>query len=124
MATASTLRWHAGTSATLLVALGSAAYLVFGSDTAASCPRPLSRDLSLAMETTMPTIKSLGDQAAALLRRWTTPEADSLRTLDARTLADIGIHPSEIDSIEAESHGASALSRRRIVSLAEVGCHG
>lgn len=123
MATASTLRWHAGTSATLLVALGSAAYLVFGSD-AAACPRPLTRDLSLAMETTMPTIKSLGDQAAALLRRWTTPEADSLRTLDARTLADIGIHPSEIDSIEAESHGASALSRRRIVSLAEVGCHG
>jgi uncharacterized protein YjiS (DUF1127 family) len=124
MATASSFRRHAGTSATLLVAVGSAAYLVvFGGDTAAACPRPLTRDLSLAMETTMPTIKSLGDQVAALLRRWTKPQ-DSLRSLDARTLADIGIHPSEIDSIEAESHGASALSRRRIVSLAEVGCHG
>ena len=42
-----------------------------------------------------------------------------LRTLDARTLADIGIDASEIDSVEAEARGDSAATRRRIVQL----CH-
>ena len=38
-----------------------------------------------------------------------------LRGLDARTLADIGIHPSEIGSTEAEWLGHSDVTRLRIV---------
>jgi uncharacterized protein YjiS (DUF1127 family) len=42
-----------------------------------------------------------------------------LRELDPRTLADIGVHPSEIGSIEAESRGPGhAVTRRRIVAAA------
>jgi uncharacterized protein YjiS (DUF1127 family) len=40
---------------------------------------------------------------------------DSLDTLDDRTLADIGVSRSEIASIEAEAHGLSRPTRRRIV---------
>jgi hypothetical protein len=46
------------------------------------------------------------------------PSAASLRDIDARTLADIGVDASEIDSIEAEAHGAAnRITRRRIVAL-------
>jgi uncharacterized protein YjiS (DUF1127 family) len=38
----------------------------------------------------------------------------SLHELDARALADIGVDPSEIESIEAESGGRSLLTRLRI----------
>ena len=42
-----------------------------------------------------------------------------LRELDACTLADIGVHASEIASIEAEAHGPQAgITRRRIVASA------
>ena len=55
-----------------------------------------------------------GDWLAAR-RRHVTP----LRELDACTLADIGVHVSEIDSIEAEAHGPQAgITRRRIVAPA------
>lgn len=47
-------------------------------------------------------------------RRPVTP----LHGLDVRTLADIGIHASEIDSIEAESRGPSNLITRRRIVLA------
>jgi hypothetical protein len=41
--------------------------------------------------------------------------ATRLRDLDARTLADIGIDASEIDSIEAESRSPrTGITRRRI----------
>lgn len=40
-----------------------------------------------------------------------------LRGLDRRTLADIGIDPSEVSSIEAESKARAALTRLRIVSV-------
>jgi uncharacterized protein YjiS (DUF1127 family) len=45
--------------------------------------------------------------------------ASALRGLDRRALADIGVHPSEIDSIEAEAHGQARMTRLRIV----VGAH-
>lgn len=38
----------------------------------------------------------------------------SLHDLDERTLADIGLHPSEIGSVEAEWRGASTATRRRL----------
>lgn len=57
----------------------------------------------------------------ATLRWLFAPRAASasLRDLDARTLADIGVHRSEIASIEAESRRQAACSRRRIVALFE-----
>jgi hypothetical protein len=44
--------------------------------------------------------------------------ATPLRGLDARTLADIGVDASEIDSIEAESRGPSSRITRRRIALA------
>jgi hypothetical protein len=56
-------------------------------------------------------LDALIDRALALPR-----DVTDLRDLDARTLADIGVHPSEFGSITAESHGARrAVTRRRIV---------
>jgi uncharacterized protein YjiS (DUF1127 family) len=59
-------------------------------------------------------LDNLRDHLPALrVRR--TKSASSLRSLDARALADIGIHASEISSIEGESRGpAWAVTRRRI----------
>jgi hypothetical protein len=59
-------------------------------------------------------IDQLLDRLLAPPRR----SAASLRDIDARTLADIGVDASEIDSIEAEAHGAAhRITRRRIVAL-------
>lgn len=44
--------------------------------------------------------------------------ARSLRELDARTLHDIGVDPSDLASIEAEHDGLAALTRRRVVAHA------
>jgi hypothetical protein len=44
--------------------------------------------------------------------------ATPLRDLDARSLADIGIDASEIESIETESHGPSSRITRRRIALA------
>jgi uncharacterized protein YjiS (DUF1127 family) len=69
-----------------------------------------------AIATHRPWHRRLADLARERLaarRRRVTP----LRELDARTLADIGVHASEIDSIEAEAHGPLAgITRRRIVA--------
>jgi hypothetical protein len=59
-------------------------------------------------------IDQLLDRLLAPPRR----SAASLRDIDARTLADIGVDASEIDSIEAEAHSAAnRITRRRIVAL-------
>lgn len=50
-----------------------------------------------------------------LLRSSMRDGGRSLRELDDRTLADIGIDRSEIDSIMAESDGRVESARRRIV---------
>ncbi len=39
----------------------------------------------------------------------------TLRELDRRTLADIGVNASEIDSIEAESQGRARVTRLRVM---------
>lgn len=66
----------------------------------------------------MPTTSTLATwllHAWQLLRsRWQASRATSLHELDARTLADMGVHPSEISSIDAEWRGHSASTRRRI----------
>jgi uncharacterized protein YjiS (DUF1127 family) len=50
----------------------------------------------------------------ALAMRWTSGRGESLRDLDDHTLADIGVHRSEITSIEAEWLGRSDTTRLRI----------
>jgi uncharacterized protein YjiS (DUF1127 family) len=58
-------------------------------------------------------LTDLARERLAALRQRTS----SLRELDARSLADIGVHASEIASIEAEAHGpSSGVTRRRIVA--------
>ncbi len=56
--------------------------------------------------------------------RWLlTPRSQcaGLRDLDARTLADIGLHPSEVGSVEAEWAGRAALTRRAIAPALDHG---
>lgn len=56
---------------------------------------------------------------AALLRLlWQPRRPSSLRELDARALADIGVDASELESIEAESRGESRMTRLRIARVA------
>jgi hypothetical protein len=71
---------------------------------------------------TLPTVRpwprrvidSVLDRLLALPR-----DATDLHDLDARTLADLGIHPSELGSIEAEAQGRfERTTRRRIVAAA------
>ena len=67
------------------------------------------------MSTTLHTFaERFVDSARATLRRLTQHEV-GLDELDDRTLADIGVTRSEIASIEAEAHGTSSRTRRRIV---------
>jgi hypothetical protein len=58
-------------------------------------------------------LDALIDRALAL-----PPDATDLRDLDARTLADIGIDASEIDSIDAESRGSRRAATRRRIAFA------
>ena len=51
-------------------------------------------------------------------RRRLASVGTSLREVDDRTLADLGVARCEITSIEAESRRCSALTRQRIVRAA------
>lgn len=107
------------TPATLALAVAAGAMLSF-------CSAPHDATTTLApsielrsqLEILMPTFTGFGSSAIASLRAFFAgllrPGAASLRDLDAATLADIGVDPSEIGSIEAESRGRSAVTRRRI----------
>lgn len=60
--------------------------------------------------------QSFGTRLVRAIRRFQAQQrVDSLRDLDPGTLADIGVHPSEIGSIDAEAAGRSTLTRRRIL---------
>jgi hypothetical protein len=56
----------------------------------------------------------LADRAARLLPRKASACIEPLSELDGATLRDLGVDRSEIESIEAESHGAASLTRRRV----------
>jgi len=64
----------------------------------------------------MTIIALLGALVQMLRRRH--HRLSSLRELDARGLADIGVDASEIESIEQESRGGSGLTRLRIARAA------
>ncbi len=64
-----------------------------------------------------PWYRRLVDDALDHLLAHEQPAAP-LHGLDARTLADIGIDASEIDSIDAESRGPSNRITRRRIALA------
>ncbi len=82
--------------------------------------------MKLSSPALMPTIptcrpwtRRLADALRARVRaaRRSLHHASPLRGLDAHALADIGVHASEIDSIEGEARGPGTLvTRRRIVS--------
>jgi uncharacterized protein YjiS (DUF1127 family) len=97
------------TAATQSLAVVAAGFLVFGSPPHA---HPLA-----SQEITMPTIRQLFQQMSQHLRqmRLERQTVETLHQLDTRTLADIGLHPSEIASVCAEWRGQSPLSRLRIV---------
>ena len=65
--------------------------------------------MNAPIRTYRPLWRRLLDRVAASHRR------TRLQELDARTLADIGVHPSELSLIDAEAHGQAGLTRRRIV---------
>lgn len=69
--------------------------------------------------TITPTSRPLHQRLLDLAREHIGLRASSLHGLDDRTLADIGVHPSEIGSIESESHGLVGLTRRRVVLAAQ-----
>lgn len=109
----------AGASATLLVAIGSAAYLVLGSD-AQGLPACCAEEPPTPLETPMLLIRNLGDRLAGALLCWTEARPDDLRCVDARTLADIGIDARDVASIEARRLDLHAATRLRFV---EATCH-
>jgi hypothetical protein len=107
------------TPATFALAVAAGAMLSF-------CSAPVDHTVGLApsfevrsfletpMSTLFPFTQTFISQLRAFASQWVRPRADSLRDLDAATLADIGIDASEIGSIESESRGVAAVTRRRI----------
>lgn len=69
------------------------------------------------LEISMISLRSLAASLSAQWQRFAAGSRSdtSLLDLDARTLADIGIDRSEIDSIAAEASGRAAPTRRRLV---------
>jgi hypothetical protein len=62
-----------------------------------------------------PIRRPLHQRLLALTREYFGLNGTSLRDLDSRALADIGLDASEIDSIEAEAQGHAMATRLRVV---------
>jgi uncharacterized protein YjiS (DUF1127 family) len=70
--------------------------------------------MQLVLRTHRPWFARLFD---ALTDAWRPRQRHTcFREVDLRTLADIGIDPSEISSIQAEAGGMAPLTRLRIVA--------
>ena len=65
------------------------------------------------LNTHRPWYRRVVEDALAQWHRQRTMQ--SLRELDSRTLADIGIDASELSSIAAEAFGHGVVTRRRVV---------
>lgn len=113
MNTASALSSLHLTAATLGLALVAAAVLV-------CCSPPDAQPLS-SHEVTMPPIRQVFQQVSQQLRqmRLERETVKALRALDARTLADIGLDPSEISSVSAEGRRAEPARRLHTVRSAD-----
>jgi uncharacterized protein YjiS (DUF1127 family) len=113
----------AATAATVLVALAAAAVVaLFGEPSlaAAAAIAPVVPTLPQRPgDRTMNALQKIRELIAglhkALMERRRLARLSTLRDLDDRALADLGIARSEIASIEAESRQASAVTRQRIL---------
>ena len=121
-----TARPAAATAATVLLALAAAAFVVL-------CGEP-SLAVAAAVAPSVPTLPQRpGDKTMhalqrireliaalhkALAERRRVAGIGTLRDVDDRTLADLGVARSEITSIEAESRRWSAMTRQRIIRAA------
>ena len=111
------------TVATLLLAVAAAAFAVFYGEpavAAAAAIAPSAPTLPLRPgEKPMRTLQKISELIAGmhktLTERRRLAKLATLRDLDDRALADLGVARSEITSIEAESRRCSATTRQRII---------
>lgn len=69
--------------------------------------------MTTVLNTYRPWYRRVFDDAITHWRRQRTVQ--SLRELDSRTLADIGVDVSDLSSIGAEAFGHGVITRRRVV---------
>ena len=120
------VRPTAAAATTLLLAIAAAAVLVLYGEpslaAAAAIPPVVPTLPQRPGEKTMLTLQKIRELIAgmhrALTERRRLAALGTLRDLDDRTLADLGVARSEIASIEAESRRVSALTRQRILRVA------
>ena len=117
-ATATTVTLLVAVAAAAVVALYGEPSLVAAAAVAPAVPTLPHRSGDKPMKALLKIRELIAGLHKALTERRRLANLATLRDLDDRTLADLGIARSEITSIEAESRRCSALTRQRIVRAA------